>query len=503
MTLRVKKFTYLSLMAAGVLLAALPARLSAAVPTVLEIQLEDDSINPVTAEYITRGIERAELEKAEALILKLDTPGGLLNSTRTIVKHILASDVPVIVYIAPSGARAGSAGVFITYASHVAAMAPSTNIGAAHPVNMGGGKGKEKDLWDGIGDLIDRAKAKKETKDGANGEDKAEAKKTESKNLEEKKVSGEKTESGEDELKPDTDPMSSKILQDTVAFIKSLARKRGRNVEWAVKSVTKSSSITADEALEVGAIDLIAVNETDLLDKIDGRVVDVNGTERALRTKGAVIERVGMDARQKFFNILADPNIAYILMILGFYGLMYEITHPGIGVPGVLGTIFLILAFFSMQTLPTNYAGVALVVLALLLFIAEAYVPGIGLLTLGGVVCMVLGSMLLFSSSDDPMMRVSMSLVLSFTLTTAAITIFLVRLAILAHSRKAVSGQEGLIGSRAEARTALVPGKEGKVFVHGELWNAESGEKISKGEKVIVTAIDGLTLTVEKIKTEE
>jgi len=463
------------------LLAAFPFVLHAGSPQIYLIQLDDDTINPVTAEYISKGIERAEDEKAEALIIKLDTPGGLLNSTRSIVKDILSSRVPVIVYISPEGSRAGSAGVFITYSSHVAAMAPSTNIGAAHPVQMGDQKNKQKDVWDGIGQLIEQMKSKGEPKEKAQ------------KPSEEKKAADKEK---SDEIEADPNPMSSKILQDTVAFIKGLAEKRGRNVEWAVKSVTKSSSITAEEALKVGAIEIIAKDEMDLLAQLDGRTVDLGETQRPLATKGASIVRIPMDARQKFFNILADPNIAYILMILGFYGLMYEITHPGIGVPGVLGTIFLILAFFSMQTLPTNYAGLALVVLALLLFIAEAYVPGFGLLTLGGVTCMILGSMLLFDSAE-PMMRVSMSLVLSFSLTTAAITIFLVRMVFLAHRRKIMSGQEGLVGTVGEAQSTLMPGKEGKVFVHGELWNAVTEEKISKGEKITVTAVDGMLLTVK------
>lgn len=449
------------------------------------IQLNDDTINPVTAEYIANAINNAEAQDAQCLIIKLDTPGGLLSSTRLIVKKILSSSVPVVVYISPSGSRAGSAGVFITYASHIAAMAPSTNIGAAHPVQMGGKGGKQRDLWDGLRELLEQASRKKKE------EGKEETLKREGKP--EKEEEAKESEA----IEPDEDPMSSKILQDTVAFIKSIAKKRNRNVEWAIKSVTKSSSITETEALELGVVEIIAGSDEDLLEKLDGRSVNIDGKEIVLHTKKALVKRIPMEFRQKFLNILANPNIAYILMILGFYGLLYEVTHPGIGVPGILGTIFLIMAFYSMQTLPTNYAGVALILLGLTLFVAEAYVPGLGLLTLGGVVCMILGSLLLFDSSV-PMMRVSLSLILSFTATTTGITIFLVRAVIRAHTKKAFGGQEGLLGIKGEVQKTISAGHEGKVFVHGELWNAIANKTIKKGEKIIVTEVDGMTLKVKK-----
>jgi len=453
---------------------------------VYSIELDDATINPVTAKYITKAIDAAYASGAQCLILKLDTPGGLLTSTRTIVKKILSAKVPVVVYIYPSGSRAGSAGVFITYASHVAAMSPSTNIGAAHPVQMGQKKQKE-DLWDGLGRIIKDVQDKKDEQKKS-GDIKID---DVSKKITEKKDEVEK-------IEPDKDPMSSKILQDTVAFIKAIAKLRGRNIDWAVKSVTKSSSITENEAKELGVIEIIAKDTDELLSKLDGRVIKVEEKQIILATKNATIHPIEMDFREKFFNILANPNIAYILMILGFYGLLYEITHPGIGVPGVMGTIFLILAFFSMQTLPTNYAGLALIILAIILFIAEANVPGFGLLTLGGVVCMILGSMLLFDS-PVPMMRVSLSLILSFSLTTAAITLFLVRAVITAHRAKVLSGKKGLIGEKGEAKTQLSAKKEGKVYVHGELWNAIADEEIKKGEKVIVEEIEGMLIKVKKV----
>ena len=464
------------------------------------IQLDDATINPVTADYIIAAIDQSFEENAQCLIIKLDTPGGLLSSTRLIVKNMLSARIPVVVYIAPSGSRAGSAGVFITYASHIAAMAPSTNIGAAHPVELGGEAPGPSDDWKELRRMIEELQEFKKTQEIQSQEisTKEEKKKKKSDKAQEavESISEEKEKIVSEEYVPDDNPMRSKILQDTIAFIRAIATERNRNIEWGITSVTKSSSITDEEAIEKGVVEIIAKNDQDLLDQLDGRVVMINGREVTLETKGAVIETIKMDFRQRFFNTLANPNIAYFLMILGFYGLLFEITHPGIGVPGVLGAIFLILAFYSMQTLPTNYAGLALLILGLLLLIAEAYVPGFGLLTLGGVVCMVLGSMLLFDS-PDPLMRVSKSIIFGFSLATAGITLFLVRSVIRSHRAKVQGGKEGLIGETGEAQTTLTPGKKGKVFVHGEIWTARSDETIKKGDEVVITAINRLILTVK------
>lgn len=448
---------------------------------VYQIQLNDDTINPVTADYIVKSIDKAYQDKAECLIIKLDTPGGLLNSTRSIVKKMLTSPVPVIVYIAPSGAHAGSAGVFITYAAHVAAMAPSTNIGAAHPVQIGPGqpgqppKGtKETEaLQELIKELKREHSSPKNKKDPKNENP------------------------GAEEMKPDEDPMGSKILQDTTAFIRAIAAKRNRNVDWAVESIVKSSSITEQEALVKGVVEIVAANEQELLEKLDGRTVDILEGPVTLQTKGATIEVIEMDARQQFFNVLANPNIAYIFLILGFYGLLFEVTHPGTGLPGILGAIFLILGFYSMQTLPTNYAGLALLALGFILFIVEVYTPTFGLLTLGGIVCLVLGSMLLFESID-PVMRVSKSLILAVTVTTGAISLFLVQSVIRIHKSKVLGGKEGLVGETGTAQTYISAKTPGRVFVHGESWNARSDEDIKKDEEVIVTEVQGLTIKVKK-----
>jgi len=442
---------------------------------VLIIQLNDDTINPVTASYITDAIDHADKVGAECLVIELDTPGGLVSSTRRIVKKMMSSEVPVIVYVYPSGSRAGSAGVFITYASHVACMAPSTNIGAAHPISMGGG-GRDRSIWDAVRDLIDHFVAK-EKKD--------------------KDKKPEKKETNEITKKEGKDILSGKILHDTIAFIRAVAKERNRNIEWAEMSVKESASITAEEALEKRVIDIIAKDESDLLEKLDGYEVNMGEKKKALKTKNVTVRYITMDFRQRFLNVLANPNIAYILLLLGFYGLLFEVTHPGVGFPGIAGAICIILAFFSMQTLPTNYAGLALIILGIILFIAEVKVPGFGLLTLGGLVCMVLGSLLLFESPDQ-VMRVSISLIVSFTVATAVITIGLIRAVIMAHQSRIVSGKEGLIGEVGEAKTDIVPDKEGKVFVHGELWNAVSKTKIKKGSKVTVNKVEGMLLEVKE-----
>jgi membrane-bound serine protease (ClpP class) len=458
------------------------------------IQLNDDTINPVTAEYIVKSIDKAYNENAECLIIKMDTPGGLLSSTRLIVKKILTSKIPVVVYIAPGGSRAGSAGVFITYASHVAAMAPSTNIGAAHPVAMGLESPKKSGEWRELKELIEELREARKEK-GVPKDSGGHMDGTPRDTIQEKVA--EKKEEADPPHVDDEDPMSSKILQDTVAFIRAIAEERGRNVGWAVESVAKSASITDKEAMEKGVVEIIAKDERDLLDRLDGRTVKLEGQEIVLHTKDAILEYVPMSSSQKFFNVLANPTIAYILMILGFYGLLFEITHPGIGVPGIAGAIFLILAFYSLQTLPTNYAGLALLILGLVLLIAEAYTPAFGLLTLGGLVCMILGSMLLFESVD-PIMRVSQSVIYAFSLTTAAITFFLLQSVIRTHRSKIQGGREGLIGAAGEAQTSINSRQRGKVFIHGEIWNATSEEEIKKGEEVVVTDVKGLVIKVQK-----
>lgn len=461
------------------------------------IMIDDEIINPVAAEYIGQAIDDAERDGAECLIIQLDTPGGLLASTRIIVKDLLNSDVPVIVYVSPSGARAGSAGVFITLASNIAAMAPSTNIGAAHPVNIGGeGESFQRALKELERKLQDLERRQKDLQPP--GEEPIEGEPLGEQPLGSEPL-GESTDpAAEEESTKDEEStgstMGDKVLKDTIAWTRGIARLRGRNEEWAVEAVTKSVSIPETEALEQNVIDLICADLDELIEKIDGREVKIASGSVILKTKGARVEQRDMSGRQKILNAISNPNIAYILMMLGFFGLLFEVTHPGIGFPGIAGAICLILAFYSFQTLPVNYAGVLLILLAFVLFIAEAKVASYGLLTVGGLVCMTLGSIMLIDTPYD-FLRVSNTVIFPMVLTTAGIAIFLVTLVVRAHSRKSVTGQDGLVGLTGTAETDIAA--DGKVYVHGEIWNARSGSPIEKGKKVKVVRVDGMTVVVE------
>ena len=402
----------------------------------------DGIINPVAAEYITRAVDQAEKENYHALILELDTPGGLMESTRIITKRFLGADVPVIVYVAPSGARAASAGVFISYAAHLVAMAPSTNIGAAHPVNLGMGAGADSSQ----------------------------------------------------------NAMLEKITNDAVAQIKGMAEKRGRNAEWAEKAVRESVSITSSEALEKNVINFIAPSLDSLLALLDGQEVEVLSGKRTLKTRGAAVVTKPMSWRYRILDKLSNPNIAYILLLLGIYGIFFELSNPGAIFPGVVGAIFLILAFYSMQTLPVNYAGLLLILLAILLFILEVKITSYGLLTIGGIISMILGSLMLFESPENvmnPMFKVSLKLIITFTLATAAFFIFALTMAFKTHRKKVTTGMEGLIGEIGRARTDINP--EGSVQVHGEIWTAFSDQPIKKGDHIKVVGVDGLQIKVEKV----
>lgn len=395
----------------------------------------DGIVNPVMAEFIIKSIETAVKEGAEAVVIQLDTPGGLDLSMRDIVKAILSSDVPIIVYVAPAGSRAASAGVFITYAAHIAAMAPGTNIGAAHPVAMGGEKMDE--------------------------------------------------------------TMLKKVESDAVAYIKGIAGKRKRNAEWAEKAVRESASITAEEALKLKVIDFIAPDRKTLLASIDGKKVEVLSGEKTLKTARAEVKDVRMGLRHRILNTITNPNVAYILMMLGLLGLYFELSNPGAILPGVVGAICLILAFYAFQTLSVNYAGLLLIALGIILFIAEIKVTSYGLLTIGGIIALTLGSLMLFES-PLPFMRVSLWVVIPTVLAISSFFIFAVSMAIKTRFTKPAGGMEGLVGEEGVATTDLIP--EGKVFVHGEYWNALSDEEIRQGERVSVVEVRGLRLKVKKQK---
>lgn len=390
-------------------------------------------INPVSSEFISKSIIKANAMQAEALVIELDTPGGLDTSMRNIVKDIIGSNVPVIVYVSPSGARAASAGVFITLAAHVAAMAPGTNIGAAHPVSMGGKMDKT---------------------------------------------------------------MEEKATNDSAAYIKSLAERTGRNAKWAEDAVRKSISATETEALREHIVDIVSKDLDTLLKEIDGRKVTTAAGEKILRTADASITRTEMDMRYKILNFISDPSVAYMLMLLGFYGLFFELTNPGTIFPGVTGAIFLILAFYSFQTLPVNYAGLLLIILALILFILEIKVVSYGLLTIGGVISMVIGSLMLFDS-PAPFLRLSLALILPAVIVTALFFTATFSLAYRAFQRKPATGIEGLIGTAGKAVTDITK-DSGTVALHGEVWSASSDDVIKKGDRIEVISLSGLQIKVKK-----
>jgi membrane-bound serine protease (ClpP class) len=398
---------------------------------VVYIQL-DSIIHPIASEFIRESLAEAERRDAAAFVLELATPGGLLTSTREIFSEMLGSDTPVVVFVGPSGAQAASAGFFILMAADVAAMAPGTNTGAAHPVS---GDGQE------IGGV-----------------------------------------------------MAEKIEQDAAATIRSLAARNDRNAELAEAAVVESKSFTAEEALESGLIDLIAPDVPRLLIEIDGREVKGPGEAvTVLKTAGARIEELEMTPIQKLLATIAHPNIAYILMTLGGLGLYFELSNPGAVLPGVIGAICLVLAFFALSVLPVNYAGIALILLAMLFFIAEIKITSYGLLSVAGVASLVLGSLMLFKSAD-PAIRVGLDVIAAVVLFTVVVVGFLMTMVVRAHGRQVRTGLEGLVHEKGTARSAVAP--KGKVFVHGEVWNAVSEMPIQAGTPIEVVAVDGMTLRV-------
>ncbi len=398
----------------------------------------DGIINPVAADFITQSIDEAEAYGATCLVIELDTPGGLVESTRIIIKKMLASKVPVIVYVTPSGARAASAGTFITIAGHIGAMTPGTHIGAAHPVTIQGDQDEESTMF-------------------------------------------------------------KKIENDMAAYIRGIAEQKGKNAEWAEKAVRESVSITAEEALEKNIIDIICKDTNDLLEKIDGRSVNINGKKITLKTSGTQVKRMEMNFRQEFFNVISNPNIAYLLMSIGMLGLFFELKSPGLIFPGVVGVISLILAFFGLQTLPINYAGLALIVFGIFLFIIELYAASYGLLTTGGIISFVLGSMMLIDT-PYPFLKVSLSIIIPVALSFAALFVFLLGAVIRAHSSRIKTGFEGMIGEKGVADTDIA--ESGKIFIHGEIWNAKSDEPVKKGDEVKIAGRNGMVFKVEKIKND-
>lgn len=422
-------FPTLAALALLILTGPTAPAIGAAAPVV--VATYEGVINPVTAEYLHDALAFAETNKAQVLIVQLDTPGGLDTSMRLIVKDFTAASLPVVVFVAPSGGRAASAGVFITMAAHVAAMASGTNIGAAHPVAMGGGE-------------IDKT-------------------------------------------------MKEKVENDSVAYIKSIAERQGRNAAWAEDAVRKSVSVTEKEALGLKIIDLVAEDLPSLLDKLEGRKVTLGASSVVLHTKGATVQPFPMGWRLELLKALSDPNIAYVLMTLGTIGLLAELYNPGAILPGIVGAISLILAFYSFQSLPVNYAGVLLMLLGIALFILEVSVTSYGLLAIGGVVSMVLGSLMLIKT-EAPFLKISWAVIVPVVALAAGFTLFVVGMGIRAMRRKPSTGSEGMVGLVGVAKTTLAP--QGKILVHGELWEAVSDRPLQPGDQAEVTKIEGLKLYV-------
>ncbi|HET9233810.1 MAG TPA: nodulation protein NfeD [Candidatus Eisenbacteria bacterium] len=394
----------------------------------------DDVIGPVSARYLVDAIHAAESRQAAAVVIELDTPGGLDTSMRQIIKAILASEVPVCVFVSPKGARAASAGVYISYSAHVAAMSPGTNLGAASPVSFGGGQ-------------VDTV-------------------------------------------------MASKMKNDAAAYLKSLARLRGRNEAWAAEAVEHAVSLPAEDAVAQDVVDLLATGPRDLLAKIDGRTTDIQGqAPHVLRTRDATIVEYKMSWRYRILSALNNPNVAYLLLLLGFYGLFFELSNPGAIFPGILGGIALILGLFALQNLSINYAGLLLILFGVVLFLLETQVTSHGLLAIGGTASLLVGSLLLIEA-PEPYLRVSLKVIIPAVVLTASFFLFAATMGLRAQRRKVVAGREGLVGMIGNARTPLTP--QGTIFVAGEHWTAvtESGESLPAGASVEVVSIDRLTLTV-------
>lgn len=428
-----------------------------------------DAIGPATADYLVRGIQTAEERGAEIVILQLDTPGGLTESTRDIIHAILGSSVPVAIWVAPSGSRAASAGTYMLYASHVAAMARSTHLGAATPVPLGGG--------------------------GAPGE--------ESDDRDDDTESGDDTDAAEDESgeRPAQGAAGDmKAINDAVAYIRGLAELRGRNAEWAEKAVREAASLTSSKALEQNVIDLVANDLDDLLQQMDGRTVKMPAGEITLATAGLAVEAIEPDWRTRLLATITNPNIAYLLLIIGLYGLLLEGYNPGAIVPGVVGAISLLIAGYALQLLPVNFAGLALIILGVILIVAETFVASFGALGIGGVIALVIGSIILIDS-DVPGFEVSSSLIGSVGLLAGLVMLGTLYLIMRSRRKPVASGMEYILNDTATAMHDF--DGDGRVFLQGEIWNATATRPVRKDQKLRVTAIDGLHLTVEPVEGPE
>lgn len=442
----------------------------------------DGPIGPATGDYVQRGLNKAQGMDAKLVVLRMDTPGGLDTAMRDIIQNIIASSVPVVTFVAPSGARAASAGTYILYASHIAAMAPATNLGAATPVRIGAPSPG--------GPISPPEKTKKR---GDSEDDKAgkDDKKAEKERQDKKPSAG---------AAKTQDAMEKKIINDAVAYIRGLAQMRGRNAEWAEEAVREAASLPAEEAVKKNVADLIAKDVADLLEKIDGRELDVLGRKVKLETRAVVVKRIEPDWRNRLLSVITNPTVIPILMMLGVFGLFYELLNPGFVLPGVIGGICLLLALYAVQVLPVNYAGLALILLGIIFMVGEAFAPSFGALGIGGAIAFVVGSIMLIDT-DVEGYGVSWPVIITTAALGAVAFGGLAALAIKARKRRVVSGQEEMIGSVGEALESFRT--EGRVRVHSEQWNARSPVSVKRGQKVKVTGMQGLVLVVEPENPEE
>lgn len=439
---------------AFLILASAPIAAADGTAVVLEL---DGAIGVATAEFIINGIEEAEERDATLVIIRMDTPGGLVNSMRDIISAILGSEVPVVTYVSPAGARADSAGTYILLASHVAAMAPTTHLGAATPVSLTG---------DDVGD--DRESGSDKDSDAESDETK--------------------------DAPPSGSAMERKVMNDAIAYIRGLAEAHGRNADWAEKAVTEAATLTAKAALEMNVIDVIAVNDADLLQQLNGRELKVNNQSITLDTEALLIERIEPDWRNKFLSIIASPEILMLLIMIGVYGLWFEGSNPGAIVPGVVGVISLLLAAYALQVLPVNFAGLALIIVGISLIVAESFVPSFGALGVGGIAAFIFGSIMMFDSGI-PGFGISITFVVSFAVISGALLLWMVSYVVKLRRRGAVTGIELILGDSGTAMESFAGA--GRVWLEGAPWAAVSKVPIEKDQQVVVTAIDGLTLEVE------